>query len=130
MTTTAGCPDGDSELDDGPTWAASGPDALAWTGWMAGAACRGAGAEEFFGPAARGARWCGRCPVVDCCFWWAVVAESEAGWCFGIWGGATPAVRAKVVSVVGVAWARDRLAEAVARWAGPAARGGTERRAG
>jgi hypothetical protein len=100
----------------------------ALTAWMADAACRGVGAAEFFGPGASGWRWCRRCAVAECCFWWAILTESETGYRFGIWGGATPAVRAKVAGVVGTAWARDRLADALAQWTSPAP--GRERRAG
>ena len=101
------------------------------TSWMSDAACGGVGAGEFFDSRPTGRRRCRRCPVAECCFWWAVVTEpAEAGMRFGIWGGATPAVRAKVAAVVGMTVARDRLAEALAQWAVRAGASGRERRAG
>ena len=88
-----------------------------WWAWTAHAACRGVGPDEFFGAGGRGRRRCRVCPVVEVCFWWAVVAESDLGYRFGIWGGAPPAVRANVARVTGVDYARARLAAAVAEWA-------------
>jgi hypothetical protein len=85
--------------------------------WIDQAACRGLGPQEFFGPSAGGVRWCRRCPVIDCCFWTAMVAEFEDGLRFGIWGGATPATRERVAAVVGSVWARTRLDQALGHWA-------------
>jgi hypothetical protein len=99
-------------------------------GWMTDAACRGVGIGEFFAPDGRGRRWCRCCPVAECCFWWAMVTEWETGFRFGIWGGATPAVRAQVAGVVGGVGARDRLADALAQWAERAAMAARERRVG
>jgi hypothetical protein len=86
--------------------------------WMEHAACRGVGASEFFGTAAApGRERCRRCPVIDTCFWWAIVAESDLGYRCGIWGGATPAVRAQVAWVIGVDHARSRFTASAAQWA-------------
>jgi Transcription factor WhiB len=98
---------------------------------MADAACAGVGVGEFFGPDAAGRRWCRCCAVVECCFWWAVVVESEVGYRFGIWGGATPATRERVAAVAGTSYARVRLVQALGDWAGPTADGpAAKRRAG
>jgi len=106
------------------------PSEAGWWAWMDDAACRGVGVEEFFGAAAHGGRWCRRCPVVEVCFWWAMVVEADAGYHFGIWGGASPAVRARVAAVVGVGWARARLVEARCEWEQLAAGRESKRRAG
>jgi hypothetical protein len=84
---------------------------------MADAACAGVGPGEFFGLDAGGMRWCQRCSVMECCFWWAVVGEREVGYRFGIWGGASPATRERVAEVTDVGYARARLARAVDQWA-------------
>jgi hypothetical protein len=89
-----------------------------WWAWTADAACRGVGPDEFFGAGGRGRRRCRVIsPVVEVCFWWALVAESDLGYRFGIWGGASPAVRANVAWVTGVDYARARFAAAAAEWA-------------
>jgi hypothetical protein len=109
-------------------------DPLAWRDWMVDAACAGVGAGEFYGPDARGEWWCRRCPVSEVCFWWAVVVEFDAGYHFGVWGGAAPAVREQVGQVAGMAWARARLVDALCEWAPHRSAGepgrGRERRAG
>lgn len=119
MTAAAGA----SESSRGAAWSGAGvgdrcdaPDALG-RAWMNDAACRGVGAADFFGPTAGGGRWCRRCPVVECCFWWAVVVEWDSGYRFGIWGGATPALRDRVGAVAGVGYARARLVQARREWA-------------
>ena len=93
------------------------PGGAASTAWMDHAACRGVSSEEFFDTAGQGARWCRHCPVIECCFWWAALAESEVGYRFGIWGGATPATRGRVAAVVGTGVARARLGDATRQWA-------------
>jgi hypothetical protein len=103
-----------SPLRVGDTFAA--PDQA----WMEHAACRGVGAAEFFGTASvRGRKRCQHCPVIESCFWGAIVAEANLGFRYGIWGGATPAVRAQVTWVTGVDYARSRFAACAARWAEP-----------
>lgn len=77
----------------------------------------GVGPAEFFGEGARGERWCRRCPVIELCFWWAVVAEAAVGLHFGIWGGAGPAVRQQVLAVTGAGPARACLDVALSEWA-------------
>lgn len=84
--------------------------------WVEHAACRGVGAAEFFGSAAGGRKRCRGCPVAEACFWGAIVAEADVGYRFGIWGGATPAVRAQVAWVTGVDYARARFAACAAQW--------------
>lgn len=93
------------------------PGPLEWRDWTAEGACRGIEVEEFYGLHAGGRRWCGRCPVRECCFWWALVVEAGTGEFFGIWGDASPAVREKVAKVVGIAAARARLVDALSQWA-------------
>jgi hypothetical protein len=68
--------------------------------------------------------------VVEACFWWAIVAESDLGYRFGIWGGATPAVRAQVARVTGVGYARARFAAAAGQWQGSSGRPGEKAVAG
>jgi hypothetical protein len=95
--------------------------------WMQYAACRGVGAAEFFGTAAaRGRKRCRVCPVREACFWGAIVFESDLGYRYGIWGGATPAVRAQVAWVTGVDYAWARFEEAAAVWAKAATGRGAE----
>lgn len=94
--------------------AAPGP--LGWQSWTAEAACRGEGAEEFYGPHGSGRRWCRRCGVAEVCFWWAVAVETQSGEFFGIWGDASPAVRRQVAGLVGAGGARARLKDALAEW--------------
>jgi transcription factor WhiB len=93
------------------------PDQAGLWAWMEHAACRGVGASEFFGPAAVGRKRCRACPVIEICFWWAIVAESDLAYRSGIWGGASPAVRAQVAWVTGVDYARSRFAACAAQWA-------------
>jgi hypothetical protein len=82
------------------------------------AACRGVDAGVFFGIATAGGRRRGRtCSVGEPCFWWAIVAESDLGYRFGLWGGASAALRARVVRVTGVDHARRRFAAEAAAWA-------------
>jgi hypothetical protein len=85
--------------------------------WMEHAVCRGVGAAEFFDASGRGRRRCRVCPVAEVCFWWAIVAESDLGYRFGVWGGASPAVRAQVARVTGIDYARARFAAAAGEWA-------------
>jgi hypothetical protein len=98
------------------------PDDGQWWAWLEDAACRGVGPAEFFEAQGRGRRRCRVCPAVEACFWWAIVAESDLGYRFGIWGGATPAVRAQVARVTGVAYARARFAAAAGQWQGSSGR--------
>jgi len=96
--------------------------------WRDQAACRGVEVAEFFGgrrARARGVARCRVCPVAEVCFWFAVVTEAETGYRFGIWGGASPAVRAQVAWVTGSDHARVRLSTVLAEWA--QARSGRER---
>ncbi|MDQ1361744.1 MAG: Transcription factor WhiB [Acidimicrobiaceae bacterium] len=93
------------------------PDGSGLLEWMEQAACRGVGAAEFFGTGvSRGRKRCRGCPVVEPCFWWAIVAESDLGYRSGLWGGASPAVRAQVARVTGVEYARARFVAAAAEW--------------
>jgi hypothetical protein len=120
MTAVAGLADQGGEAGLSPLGVgdkAGAPDAPGGRAWSDDAACRGMGTSEFFGTAARGQRWCRRCPVLECCFWWAIVAESDAAYRFGIWGGATPALRDQVAGVTGAGYARARLAAAARQWA-------------
>lgn len=90
--------------------------------WMDQAACRGAAPAEFFGdPAARarGQARCRGCPVCEVCLWWALAVEAEVGYRFGIWGGLSPALRARIARVTGAAYARARFVTAAAAWARP-----------
>ncbi len=90
--------------------------------WMDQAACRGAGPADFFGePAARarGQARCGGGPVCEVCLWWALAVEAEAGYRFGIWGGASPVVRAGIAWVTGAAYPRARFVAAAVAWARP-----------
>lgn len=107
------------------TTGGAAPEGADWSVWMDGAACRGAGTGEFFGPGmATGQKRCRCCPVIEVCFWWAIVAEADLGYHFGVWGGASPAVRAQVASVTGVPCAR--LGAAAADWAEGSLRGARE----
>jgi hypothetical protein len=84
--------------------------------WSCRAACRGVGSAGFFGRrsgvAAR-AR-CGCCPVAEACLWWAMVVEEDSGYRFGLWGGTTPALRARMAKAAAVGYARGRLRAAMA----------------
>jgi hypothetical protein len=94
------------------------PDQAGLWAWTEQAACRGVGASEFFGTAtSKGRKRCRVCPVTEPCFWWAIVAESDLGYRFGLWGGATPTIRAQVARVTGVEYARSRFAAAAAQCA-------------
>jgi transcription factor WhiB len=106
---------------DGAPWQAgersAAPERSPWWRWMDDAACRGVGPAEFFGRSEPGAlRRCRDCPVAEICFWWAIVAESDLGYRFGIWGGAGPAVRERVARVTGIEYARSRFLSAASQW--------------
>jgi hypothetical protein len=95
------------------------PDSASLWAWMDDAACHGVGTAEFYGsPAAtaRGRARCRACPVAEVCFWWAVTAESDLGYRFGIWGGTQPAVRGRIAWVTGIDYARARFVAAAMRW--------------
>lgn len=85
----------------------------AWRGW---AACRGVAPAVFFdrGFMARALQLCRSCPVAEPCLWWAMATEENSGYRFGIWGGTTPAVRARMATVVGPDYVRRRLQAAQA----------------
>jgi hypothetical protein len=86
--------------------------------WIEQAVCRGVGTAEFYGTAmSKGSKRCRVCPVIEPCFWWAIVAESDLGYRCGLWGGATPTIRAQVARVTGVEYARSRFAAAAAQCA-------------
>ncbi len=129
MRTCGGPTDGHGGAGIGPT-PPDGGHGAPWPAWMTDAACAGVGVGEFFGPDPAGWRWCRCCPVVECCFWWAMVVESDAGYRFGIWGGATPATRERVAAVVGTSYARVRLTQSLCDWAGTTRGPPAERRAG
>jgi hypothetical protein len=79
-------------------------------GWGDLAACRGVGPAPFYGSAAEVTQGCcGRCRVDEVCFWFALATEEEAGYRFGIWAGTTPAVRARIATVIGADYARGRF---------------------
>jgi hypothetical protein len=51
-------------------------------------------------PASRRAakQLCAACPVAECCLWAALAAEQIVGYRYGIWGGTTPARRARIAA--------------------------------
>ncbi|MGH9285919.1 MAG: WhiB family transcriptional regulator [Acidimicrobiales bacterium] len=79
--------------------------------WSPRAACRGQGTAVFFGRAhhGRAAAMCSGCAVAEACLWWAMAVEEDAGHRFGIWGGTTPALRARIGHVAGPGYGRGRL---------------------
>lgn len=107
--------------------------------WWGDAACVGADLEWFFGAPAKRGRWrrcCPGCPVVEVCFWSAMVeeAEGEVPYRFGVRGGTTPGLRAQIAAVVGPKVPKIRLVEALGEWSNrrtlPASAGGSVRAAG
>jgi len=88
--------------------------------WMDDAACRGLGPDQFFGDnatMAKGRAHCHRCPVLEVCFWWGVVAEWDlSSYRFGVWGGVGPGVRARVARVTGIDYARARFVQLASQW--------------
>lgn len=89
--------------------------------WWEAAACAGAARELFFAPLISQGRWkpfCSSCPVVDVCFWSAMVEEErdESGYRFGVRGAAPPSLRRKVASVTYAGYARKRLDQALDAW--------------
>lgn len=89
--------------------------------WQDSAACSGVAREVFFAPLIKEGRWrqfCSACPVVDACFWAAMVEEEgdDSGYRFGVRGGATPSVRRKVAEVTFAGYARKRLGLALDAW--------------
>jgi hypothetical protein len=87
--------------------------------WMDLAACRGLATAEFFGDRtamAKGRARCRGCPVAEVCLWWGVVAEWDLGYRFGIWGGAGPAVRARLARATGLGYAWARFVAAAMGW--------------
>jgi hypothetical protein len=91
------------------------------TDWHADATCcaRRAGLSRFFPPSSKRGHWrayCERCPVIDVCFWTAMVTEFESGYHNGIWGGTTAAQRRHIAGVVGTSIPTIRLEEVLATW--------------
>ena len=91
------------------------------TDWRDDAECAGAPRELFFAPHIKEGRWrpfCGDCPVVDVCFWAAMVEEEadDTDYRFGVRGAAAPTVRRKVAAASYHGYPRVRLAEAVEAW--------------
>jgi hypothetical protein len=87
--------------------------------WITHAACRGAGTAEFYGDRtamAKGRARCRACPVAEVCLWWAMVAESDLSYRFGIWGGVGPAARARIAETTGLGYARARFVGAALQW--------------
>ena len=60
------------------------------------------------------------CPVAEVCLWWAVAAEWDLSYRFGIWGGVGPAVRARLAELTGIGYARTRFVATAAQWSGSA----------
>lgn len=64
---------------------------------------------------------CAACPAAEPCLWAALAAEQAAGYRYGIWGGTTPARRARIAATLPpVGLAATYLAVA-ASWSPPAA---------
>lgn len=102
-----------------PTRTALAPDKADLWAWMSHAACRGLGTPEFFGDRtamAKGRARCRACPVAEVCLWWAVVAEWDLSYRFGIWGGVGPAGRARIAGATRIGYARARFIAAAVQW--------------
>lgn len=87
-------------------------------GWREAGACRGTGPEEFFGDRAQQERAkvrCRVCPVIEVCFWWAVVTEWD-GYHVGVFGGAGPRLRSAVSRDLTLRDAKARLEGALIGW--------------
>ena len=71
--------------------------------WRLYAACAHTSPQTFYQPthpvSRRAAKQlCAACPVAECCLWAALAAEQIAGYRYGIWGGTTPARRARIAA--------------------------------
>lgn len=100
------------------------PPSVADACWRPYAACAYADTELFFdlrNPASRSAakRLCASCPAAEPCLWAALAAEEIAGYRNGIWGGTTPAHRARIAATLpDIGLSATHLA-VVASWSPP-----------
>ena len=89
--------------------------------WREHALCKNLGPARFYSRASEvTVARCRCCPVGQICFWYALVCEERDGYRFGIWGGATPALRDEVAAMIPPGYALGRLRDLLAEMAGPA----------
>lgn len=65
--------------------------------WHPHAACAHAGPDRFY-KSPHGELMCGSCPASEPCLWAALALEQVLGYRHGIWGGTTPARRARIAA--------------------------------
>lgn len=82
--------------------------------WMEDAACRGLDRELFIGRRQlAGKQACHRCPVLECCLWYAVSEELVES---DLWGGVGPTPRQELLTRVGPSEAKRRFLVELAWW--------------
>ena len=82
--------------------------------WKQDAPCRGLDHELFIGRRQlAGRRVCHRCPVLECCLWYAVSEELVES---DLWGGLGPRSRQALLATVGRPEARRRFLVEFAWW--------------
>lgn len=94
--------------------------------WRLYAACAQAGTELFFeltNPTRRRAAKavCATCPAAEPCLWAALAAEQTAGYRHGIWGGTTPARRARIAATLPPAGLAATYLAVIGSWSPPPA---------
>jgi hypothetical protein len=66
--------------------------------WHPHARCAQTGPDGFYDRPAAARRLCATCPAAEPCLWAALALEQVLGYRYGIWGGTTPARRARIAA--------------------------------
>lgn len=102
------------------------PTSAADARWRPYAACAQTDTELFYeltNPTSRRAAKaiCATCPAAEPCLWAALAAEQAAGYRYGIWGGTTPARRARITATLPPIGLMAAYLAVAASWSPPAA---------
>jgi hypothetical protein len=87
--------------------------------WHGAAACAGVRTNSFYIAGARkhSVALCSECPASEPCLWAALALEQLEGRRFGIWGGTTPARRARIAASLSGVEFSSRYVAVVDSWA-------------
>ena len=102
------------------------PTSAADARWRPYAACAQADTELFYeltNPTSRRAAKtvCAACPAAEPCLWAALATEAAAGYRYGIWGGTTPARRARIAATLPPVGLTATYLAVVGSWSPPQA---------